>query len=116
MAEPATVLPVRQVRQLTLGRRLSSAFGKDWKIALVFLAPTLILMLGLILYPFLNATVLSFFTRTINRREVFVGFTNYLNLLDDELYLGSLLNTVRFTVFSVVTKLIVSLLIASVLN
>ncbi|MCL5998156.1 MAG: ABC transporter permease subunit [Chloroflexi bacterium] len=116
MAEPATVFPAGRAGQLALGKRLRQAFGKDWKIALVFLAPTVILIMGLILYPFLNALVLSFFTRSINRQEVFVGFSNYIRLLDDEMYTGSLLNTIRFTLFSVVTKLVTSLLIASVLN
>jgi hypothetical protein len=105
MAEPVTVFPTSYVGQLTVGKRLRQLFGKDWTIALAFMAPTLILMAGLILYPFLNAIVLSFFTRSITRQEVFVGFSNYLRLLNDELYLGSLLNTVRFTVYSVVYRL-----------
>jgi multiple sugar transport system permease protein len=116
MAEPVTVFPARQAGRPTFGKRFMQALGKDWKIAFIFLAPTIILMTGLILYPFVNAIVLSFFTRSINRQEVFVGLSNYLRLLDDEMYIGSLLNTIRFTVFSVAIKLVVSLVIASLLN
>ena len=116
MAEPATWIPAGRVVPISPGKRLQRALGKDWKIAAAFLAPTVILIAGLILYPFVNAIVLSFFTRTINRQEVFVGLTNYLRLLEDEQYLGSLLNTIRFTVFSVGVKLIVGIIIAALLN
>ena len=116
MAQPMTTLSVGRVGGANIGKRFARALGKDWKIAALFLAPTLILMTGLILYPFLNAVVMSFFTRSINRQEVFVGLANYLRLLEDQQYLGSLLNTIRFTVYSVAVKLVVSMLIASLLN
>jgi multiple sugar transport system permease protein len=116
MAEKVRIFPGIATGNRPVGKRLDQMFGKDWRIALAFLAPTLILMAGLILFPFVNAIVMSFFTRNIRRQDVFVGLTNYIRLFSDEEYLGALLNTVRFTVFSVVTKLFVSLLIASVLN
>ncbi len=116
MAQPATWVSATRVTSSGVGKRLQRLLGKDWKIAAVFLAPTIILIAGLILYPFFNAIVLSFFIRTINRQEVFIGLTNYLRLLEDEQYLGSLLNTIRFTVLSVGIKLIVGIGIASLLN
>ncbi len=101
--------------EVSLGKRLERLLGKDWKIALLFVAPIVILMVGLIFWPFINAIGLSMTVRQ-SRREVFVGLANYARLLADEQFLGSLLNTVRFTVFSVALKLVIGLTIASLLN
>ncbi len=89
--------------------------GKDWKIALLFMAPILVLMVGLIFWPFVNAIYMSTTVRQ-SRQEVFVGLDNYIRLLSDEQFTGSLLNTIRFTVLSVGIKTIVGLMIASLLN
>ncbi len=99
-----------------VARRLERVLGKDWKIALVFVAPMVALMAGLILYPFLNAIYLSMFTRNIERQEVFVGLQHYSRLWRDREFLESVSNTVRFTVVSVSIKLIVGLVIALLLN
>lgn len=97
------------------GKRLARLLGKDWKIAFLFVAPIVILMVSLIFWPFINAILLSLTVRQ-NRREVFVGLANYTRLLTDDQFLGALANTIRFTVGSVVLKLIVGLVIASLLN
>jgi multiple sugar transport system permease protein len=83
---------------------------------LPFVAPLVIIMVGLILWPFLNAVYLSLTVRNIRREEVFVGFANYMRLLSDTDYITSVGNTIRFTVISVVLKLIVGMCIALLLN
>jgi multiple sugar transport system permease protein len=105
-----------QPRSLSLERRLERWFGKDWKIAVLFMAPMVILMGGLILWPFVNAVLLSFTTRNIARQDVFVGLANYARLLSDTQFTGSIGNTVRFTVVSVAMKLVVGMTIALLLN
>jgi multiple sugar transport system permease protein len=109
----ATSLPTGQ--NAGFGKRLEHLLGKDWKIALIFIAPLVILMAGLILWPFINAIGLSMTVRQ-SRREVFVGLDNYLRLLRDEQFLGAIANTLRFTIISVGLKLVVGLSIASLLN
>ncbi|MFC1464444.1 MAG: ABC transporter permease subunit [Candidatus Brachytrichaceae bacterium NZ_4S206] len=117
MAQQMTA-PTRlaQPQAISLNKRLEQWLGKDWKIAVLFVAPMVILMAGLILYPFLNAVYMSMFVRTINRQEVFVGLDNYRRLLTDTQFTGSISNTIRFTVISVAAKLVVGLIIASLLN
>lgn len=39
-------------RELTLPKRLQSLLGRDWTIAYLFMLPTVILMGGLIAFPF----------------------------------------------------------------
>ena len=91
-------------------------FGRDWLVALAFIAPLLIIMLGLIFWPFLNAIYISFTVRNIRRVDVFVGLANYVRLLEDADYIAAVGNTIKFTVFSVVLKLIVGTIIALLLN
>ncbi len=80
------------------------------------MAPMVILMAGLILWPFVNAVLLSFTTRNIARQDVFVGLGNYIRLLSDTQFTSSIGNTVRFTVVSVALKLVVGMTIALLLN
>ena len=108
MAQVTTPLTI-QSRPISLSKRLERLLGKDWKIALVFILPMVVLMVGLILYPFLNAAYLSLTVRNISRQEVFVGAQNYIKLLSDDQFLGALANTIRFTVISVVLKTIIGL-------
>ncbi|HWQ13832.1 MAG TPA: ABC transporter permease subunit [Roseiflexaceae bacterium] len=95
---------------------MRAIFGRDWKVALPFIAPLVIIMVGLILWPFLNAVYLSFTLRNIRRVEQFVGLANYVRLFSDADYLSAVQNTIRFTVISVVLKLVVGMSIALLLN
>jgi multiple sugar transport system permease protein len=101
-------------------RRRTSAmrtiFGRDWKVALPFIAPLVTIMVGLILWPFLNAIWISFTVRNIRRQEVFVGLQNYERLFSDADFIGAVNNTILFTVVSVVLKLIVGMTIALLLH
>lgn len=112
----ATPSGLTQPKSVSLGRRLERWFGKDWKMAVLFMAPIVILMAGLILWPFVNAVLLSFTTRNIARQDVFVGLANYTRLLSDTQFTGSIGNTIRFTVVSVAMKLVIGMTIALLLN
>ena len=99
------------------GRRLKRWLGRDWQVALPFMAPLVILMVGLILWPFINAVWISMTVRSaITRSEVFVGLQNYQRLWTDSDFIGAVQNTVQFTVVSVVLKLIVGMVIALLLH
>lgn len=111
----ASVTVTGTASRSSTSKQLERMLGKDWKIALLFMAPILVLMVGLIFWPFVNAIYMSTTVRQ-SRQEVFVGLDNYIRLLSDEQFTGSLLNTIRFTVLSVGIKTIVGLMIASLLN
>jgi multiple sugar transport system permease protein len=98
-------------------RRLEHILGRDWKVALPFVLPLVILMAGLIFWPFINAILLSFTSRNIvTRTEVWVGMRNYVRLWSDSSYWQAVNNTIFFTVTSVSLKLVVGLVIALLLN
>ncbi|HLA43947.1 MAG TPA: sugar ABC transporter permease, partial [Aggregatilineales bacterium] len=96
---------------------LARILGRDWKIALPFVLPIIILMGGFILYPFVNAINISLHTRSlITRTEVYVGLDNYTRLLDDSDFIRTLNNTIEFKVASVIIKFFVGMTIALTLN
>src|SRR5262245_53736058 len=98
-------------------RRIEALLGRDWKVALLFILPLVVIMVGLICWPFINAILLSFTTRNIvTRTDQFVGLRNYQLLWKDADFRGAVSNTVFFTVASVACKLVVGMTIALLLN
>ncbi|MAS35704.1 MAG: sugar ABC transporter permease [Anaerolineaceae bacterium] len=98
-------------------RRMERILGRDWKVALPFVLPMILIMVGLILYPFINAIILS--TTSLNfitGETVNVGFRNYERLLTNSDYLLSMQNTIQFTIWSLTVKFITGLTIALILN
>src|SRR5690349_23792919 len=79
-------------------RRMEAIFGRDWKIALPFVLPLVIIMAGLILWPFINAIMISMTVRSlVTRAESYVGLSNYAHLLQDSDFLIAVRNTIVFT-------------------
>jgi len=100
----------------TLAKRLQRALGQDWSTAYVLMAPTIILMGGLIAYPFLRAVYISFTNTTSRVIGPFVGFTNYANLWKDIFFRRSVVITARFTLSAVALKFMVGLLASILLH
>ena len=73
-AMPTTVAPRHS--EPTLRRIL----GPDWRIALPFIAPVIILMVVFIAWPFIRAIYTSMTARSIGREVRFVGLDNYIRL------------------------------------
>jgi multiple sugar transport system permease protein len=101
---------------VTFNRRMERSLGRDWLTAALCMAPTVILMGGIILYPFLRALYISF-TNTVSLEiGPFVGLTNYRNLWEDIYFRRSVLITAKYTLSAVSLKLVVGLLAAILLN
>jgi len=98
-------------------RVLTRILGRDWKMALPFVLPIVLIMGGLIVYPFINAILISMTTRSvITRSEVFVGLDNYTRLFQDSDFIATVQNTLVFTIASVTVKFIVGMGIALLLH
>jgi multiple sugar transport system permease protein len=98
-------------------KRLEAILGRDWKVALPFVLPIVVIMAGLIFWPFINAILLSFTVRNIvTRSDQYVGFANYIRLWSDSDFRGAVNNTFLFTVVSVASKFVVGMSIALLLN
>src|SRR5690242_4692228 len=98
---------------LVVSRRV---LGRDWLIGWLFFLPTLLLLFGLIGYPFVRALWLSFFNVVGVREGAFVGFQNYVNLWSDDLFRRSIVTTINFTLFSELFKFSMGVGIALLLH
>jgi multiple sugar transport system permease protein len=90
--------------------------GRDWTVGWLFIAPTAILLIGLIGYPLIEAVRLSFYNVTGITNRGWVGTMQYERLWNDTSFRDAVANTVRFAVVSVFFKFWIGLLAASLLN
>lgn len=96
--------------------RLRYWLGQDWAAAYVFVFPTLLLMGGLIAYPFLRAVYMSFTNTVSLKMGPFVGLQNYENVWSDPSFHSAIKNTIVFTFWSIVIKFIGGLTVSILLH
>lgn len=96
--------------------KLRHLLGQDWAAAYIFVLPTLVLMGGLIAYPFLRAVYMSFTNTNSLQMGPFVGLQNYKNVWSDPSFYAAIENTVVFTVWSIIIKFIGGLTISILLH
>jgi multiple sugar transport system permease protein len=83
----------------------------------LFQAPTIILLMLLMLLPIITVFRYSILNNVImNKNPTFVGLDNYKTILSDQIFWISTGNTLYFTVMSVIFHLIVGLSFALLLN
>src|SRR5450631_615806 len=94
--------------------------GRDWAAAWLFLAPCMLVLVGLIAYPFFSAIVLSFEAKLVGSPATWVGLDNYVQLLTgrdlSEEFYQALRVTVGFTVVAIAAKLVLGMCMALLLN
>lgn len=90
--------------------------GRDWPVGFLFVAPTVILLFGLIGYPLFDALRLSFYNVTGITNRGFVGLDNYERLWSDRQFRESVWITVQYATISVFFKFWIGLAAAMVLN
>jgi multiple sugar transport system permease protein len=97
-------------------RRLRDWLDHEQVLGYLLVAPVLILLLGLVAYPFCMAVGYALSDRTLADEGMFIGLDNFRNLLDDDIYLQTLRNTVIFTIGSVAIKMSLGLGVGLILN
>src|SRR5438552_13096911 len=99
---------------------LRRVLGRDWATAWLFLAPCLLVLVGLIAYPFVSAILLSFQAKLVGTPGVWVGFQNYQELFTGRDLSGQFWQSVRvtvlFTLAADVCKFVLGLSMALLLN
>ncbi|PWU09455.1 MAG: sugar ABC transporter permease [Verrucomicrobia bacterium] len=109
--------PLLRRAPLLSSRRFDALLGRDWKVAIPFILPIVVIMAGFIFWPFINAILLSMTTHSVvTRSDQYVGLANYARLLQDPDFINSIKNTINFTVSSVCIKFVVGMAIALLLN
>ncbi len=119
MATSTTVsIPIPSSRP-TLGwkkDRVQRFLLRDSTLGYLFLFPALLVILGLVAYPFASAIVMTFQAKTAGAPGRFIGLGNYRELLHSEQFLRTVFNTVVYTAVGVGIKFLLGLSMALVLN
>lgn len=79
---------------------------------IVFMAPTLIFFVGIVVLPVFASFYYSFFNWNGISEKTYIGLQNFKEVLTDELVRNALLNTLKMTFFSTVIQLPVAMVIA----
>jgi len=87
---------------------------QDARVAWLLIAPSLLVIVVVTLWPILSTLVLSFLDAPtgINQTRTFVGLANYLSMLRDRTFWETIGRTMHFTLVSVSLELILGLAIA----
>jgi ABC-type sugar transport system permease subunit len=80
------------------------------------LAPTLVILLGLVLYPFFYAIWLSFTDKSVGNPGQFVGLKNFRYVIAWPQFSAAIWNTAVFTVCAIAIKFVLGMAVALVLN
>jgi len=91
---------------------------QDARIAWLLLVPSLVVILGVTLWPIISTFFLSFFIAPtgLNQVRTFVGLGNYLEMLQSRIFWETIGRTLYFTVVSVGLELILGLAIAQLIH
>ncbi|MBV9538428.1 MAG: sugar ABC transporter permease [Acidisphaera sp.] len=113
-----SVAAIPDVRATRARRRNLLLAWTDHEQALgyVLVAPVVLLLLGLVAYPFAVAVGYALSDRTLADPGSFVGLQNFANLIQDDIYRQTVRNTVLYTVGSVTLKILLGLGLALLLN
>jgi multiple sugar transport system permease protein len=89
---------------------------QEQTLAWLLVGPLVLLLLGLVAYPFGVAVQYALSDRTLAEPGRFVGLANVWNLWDNQIYRQTLWNTIVYTIGATVLKLGAGLGLALVLN
>jgi len=114
-ASRAAALESRAYRPVRLSR-LREVIERESVFSWLILTPPVLFLLAFLGYPFFYGVYLSFFRREVAGPPIFVGFGNFVTLMNDPIFWQSVGNTVKFTGAATVLKAFGGLGMALVMN
>lgn len=105
-------------RQARRPRTARQTLGTDWQLGWLLVGPVVLLVSAIIVYPFLDAILLSFQERFIGKAGTWVGLANYAALLNDTSipWAKAALTTLVITGGAIAVKFVLGTAMACVLN
>lgn len=87
------------------------------KSSIFFMAPALIVILLIMVYPLIKGISISFTDRLFGYEKYsYVGLKNYIDIAKDPLFWSSLYNSIKLTTLTVIGNLVIGLGLAILLN
>lgn len=82
-----------------------------------FLVPIMLFFIVFNIIPIITNIVLSFYNYSpLSKKPPFIGFSNYIKMFNDEVFIKSIWNTLKFVIFAVSANIIVATGIAVTIN
>ena len=105
-------------KQKTNNRKKTNLTGRRTRLAWLLILPSLVVLLLIVGYPLAQAFILTFQRAKLDGSvpSAFIGIDNYLRLLRDPEFLGSIWNSLRFTFVAVPIEGVLGLLFALAAN
>jgi ABC-type sugar transport system permease subunit len=99
-------------------RRWLSLRAQDARTAWLLVIPSLVVILGVTLWPIIYTFILSFFKAPtgINQVRTFVGLGNYLEMIQDQTFWQTIGRTLYFTIVSVGLEMVGGMAIAQLIH
>ena len=104
-----------EVQKLKRGPAPRSVIGRQQeRLGWWLVLPSVLIVLVVAIYPLIETVRLSFTNTRLSRpgRERYIGLENYRTILNDDVFLTALKNTLVFTVSSVLLETIVGMVVA----
>jgi multiple sugar transport system permease protein len=97
---------------------LRRVIGPDWQLGWLLVSPVVLIVTALLIYPFIDAILLSFQERFIGKTGTWVGLANYAALFSDATtpWVKAAMTTLLVTGGAVGIKFIIGMTMACVLN
>src|SRR5918912_3152916 len=113
-----TLAPPLGQAQPARSSTLRRVLGPEWQLGWLLVAPVVIIVSALLIYPFLDAILLSFQERFIGKTGTWVGLANYVALFSDASnpWPKAALTTLVITGGAIGTKFVIGMAMACVLN
>ena len=93
-------------------KRASKSQIREWTTAYIFLVPMLIFFITFVVYPMLKGIYISFFDYSLKDFK-FIGLDNYKALVNDKIFIKSLINTLILVVGNVPIVILLSLFVSA---
>lgn len=116
MVQRATTWSAPTVARRGPGAWLARALDNEQVLGYLLVAPVVLLLLGLVAYPFGISVSMALTDRTIGNPGKFVGLLNIQRLTSDSIYLQTLHNTLVYTAGATVLKLVAGFGLALLIN
>jgi trehalose/maltose transport system permease protein len=115
-AEKEAIVPPAGTQRPPRRRTTTALQSKQTRLAWLLMSPTIAVVVLVAAYPLIRTFINSFTDAAFGAPTIFIGWTNYYNLLHDVTFWQSVLETFKFTIITVSFEFVLGMGIALVVN
>ncbi|OOM73596.1 sn-glycerol-3-phosphate transport system permease protein UgpA [Clostridium puniceum] len=116
MSKSGSIAEIQMDKKINIKKKISKSTLNEWKWGYIMIFPTFIGLMVLNIIPAIQTFILSFEKAGAFGKSTWVGLNNYKRLFQDAAVLQSVLNTLKYAVIVVPATVILSLIVAVLLN